>query len=622
MKLRVQISLTILGVFALLTVANFLVQHLVVGPSYQTLENSLASQDAERVNAAIEREVQSIDRFALEWSDWDDAYKWIKGESDAEAFVQSNFAAEDYWEQCHTPVFIFTDATGKVLFSSIRDPETYQPSSMPEFAADRFEEDNLFFPGASAPARAGIIVTSRGPTLIVSRPVVTTDGDAPSVGRFIAARFLTDSAITELREQVGVDFSLLTGSAALGATPTPSLVTPDSDTIIASKSIASLKPGDAIAAQCRIPRSVSAEGQKSSALGLMVMLVSAGAITVCLIGVLQHRVVAPIVKLRRHAADVGATGDLSRRLNSPERNEIGQLAGEFDAMVASLEDARREVSDMSRRAGMAEVASGVLHNVGNAMNSATVSMSTLRRMSADSKSTSLKKVAALLASQSNLADFFANDPRAQQLPGFIAKLADGLEDEHTNIARECERLDTCLAHVNEIVSAHQDIAHAPEVAEQLSLESVLTGAASLVRPSLDRHGVTLLTAPIPSLTGGFHRAKLQQVLVNFLTNAAQAVKDLPQIRRVVSIRSGTTAAGRVWIEVSDQGPGFTKDQRANFFRQGYTTKSDGHGVGLHYCAITIEQLRGEIDAWSDGPDQGATFRIEFPVDTAERRAAA
>ncbi|MFZ4574464.1 MAG: CHASE4 domain-containing protein [Phycisphaerales bacterium] len=620
MKLRALLGLTILTVFALLTVADLLVYRFVSAPGYQRLEDRLARSDADRVDAAITRELDGLDKFALEWSDWDDSYKWVMGESDAEAFVKSNFAAEDYWRQCRTPVFIFTDRTGKVMFKSVRDPETYQPRAIAEFDCAQFSQGGRYFPGHDAPEAKGLVTTELGPALYVSRPVVPTAGDEPSAGRFIAIRFLDESAVAALREQVGVNFALV-ASAASGS-DTRLDIGEDRSVITATTTLTASTADQPISAVCEIPRSVTAEGVKSGRLSLTAMLVSAAAITLCLIGALQLKVVQPIIRLRKHAMEVGATGDFTRRFGAASKDEIGELAREFDTMVASLGEAKREVADMSRRAGMAEVASGVLHNVGNAMNSARVSISTVRRIVSDSKVSSVRKVSDLIGSQPDLADFFTNDARGRQLPGFVNKLSESLESEQGTLDRECDRLDACLMHINDIVRTHQDIARAPEVAEFTSLAAVIEGAAVVVRPSFERHGLTLDVERAPLVTGAFYRAKVQQVLVNLLTNAEQAIKASGNADGRVRVASGTTGAGRVWIEVTDTGRGFTAEQRASFFRQGYTTKADGHGVGLHYCAISLGQIGGTIDATSEGPGAGATFRIEFQVEATERRAAA
>jgi C4-dicarboxylate-specific signal transduction histidine kinase len=126
---------------------------------------------------------------------------------------------------------------------------------------------------------------------------------------------------------------------------------------------------------------------------------------------------------------------------------------------------------------------------------------------------------------------------------------------------------------------------------------------------------------LPDVRGCFHRTRLQQVLVNLLTNAGQAVRHLPPEQRQVLL-SADKQGDQITITVQDQGMGFDSANREKLFRQGFTTRQDGHGVGLHYCAITMGQLNGSIDAESAGPGLGATFRISFPINRELPRAAA
>jgi signal transduction histidine kinase len=186
---------------------------------------------------------------------------------------------------------------------------------------------------------------------------------------------------------------------------------------------------------------------------------------------------------------------------------------------------------------------------------------------------------------------------------------------------EFDRLDHAISHIGEIVREQQDVARAPDVAEIGLLESVIRGAVDLVRPSFGRHGVALTLNELPDVRGCFHRTRLQQVLVNLLTNAGQAVRHLPPEQRQVLL-SADKQGDQITITVQDQGMGFDSANREKLFRQGFTTRQDGHGVGLHYCAITMGQLNGSIDAESAGPGLGATFRISFPINRELPRAAA
>lgn len=615
MKLRTQIIFILLGVFVALAAASGIVQSLVTLPSYAHLERRLAHEDGDRCVAAIERELEALDKFGLEWSMWDDAYDWAL--NPVAGFIERN-VTDEYFQQANAPVFLYCDAAGKVLYSSVRDPETGLPEHSEVFSRDSFAGDTMLFVNAEAPEFRGMLLTDRGPAIICSRPVVPTANNKPSAGRFIAARYLSGSGLDSLRAQVGIDFVLKPGEARSNADV---VELPGGEELEVIKPLRTLNPANTLAIVATLPRSVMTEGRATVRRSALTMFGSAAAITLCLVVAMQCRVVNRVGRLHRHAASLARTGDLSSRVEVEGSDEIASLANEFNQMLSRLEESQRSMADLSRRAGMAEVASGVLHNVGNAMNSVVVSMGTIRTSLATSKVSSLQKAATLLASQPDPAAFITADPRGTQIPAFLTKVSDAIANEHAQLATEFDRLDHAVRHIGEIVREQQDVARAPDVAESVQLDRVIMGAADLVRPSFDRHSVTLTIGDLPDVRACFYRARLQQVLVNLLTNAGQAVRHLLPIQRQVSV-SAELDGDRIVISVTDQGQGFAPEEREKFFRQGYTTRQDGHGVGLHYCAVTMSQLKGSIEAHSAGPGLGATFRITFPINREVRRSAA
>jgi methyl-accepting chemotaxis protein len=194
--------------------------------------------------------------------------------------------------------------------------------------------------------------------------VVPTADNKPSSGRFIAARYLSGSELESLRAQVGIDFRLeyLAGQTAL--TPGISELR-GKDQLQVVKPLTSLDPSGSLAVVATLPRPVMTEGRATVARSAFVMLASAAVITLCLVVALQLREVNRIGRLQRHATELSRTGDLTSRVCVEGSDEIASLADEFNQMLARLDESQRSPTDLSRRAGMAEVASGVLHNVGN-----------------------------------------------------------------------------------------------------------------------------------------------------------------------------------------------------------------------------------------------------------------
>ena len=115
------------------------------------------------------------------------------------------------------------------------------------------------------------------------------------------------------------------------------------------------------------------------------------------------------------------------------------------------------------------------------------------------------------------------------------------------------------------------------------------------------------------------RHKLLQILTNLISNAAHALAASPRQDKMVTIRAKEAGAGRLWIEISDNGVGIPKENLTRIFEHGFTTRKKGHGFGLHSAALSVSEMGGSIEARSDQPGNGAVFTIELPMQTQEAR---
>ena len=279
-----------------------------------------------------------------------------------------------------------------------------------------------------------------------------------------------------------------------------------------------------------------------------------------------------------------------------------------------LSAANAQLRESSRRAGMAEVASNVLHNIGNVLTSAKTSLSVLATASRQTRAGGVRRVADLLAAhQAELAEFMASD-RGQALPRFLAELAKTIEREHEEAEVELARLRSSLAHIQEVIHAQQSAAGSVGVFEDLRLDELVEQAVRLA--SLDRLEIARdLAAPSPV---PLDRGKVLQIVVNLLRNAEQATHGQSSPPRL-EIHTRQDPRG-VTLEVVDNGQGIAADDLVRVFAHGFTTKPTGNGFGLHSAALAAQEMGGSLNAKSDGPGCGATFVLELPA--AQRARAA
>jgi len=278
-----------------------------------------------------------------------------------------------------------------------------------------------------------------------------------------------------------------------------------------------------------------------------------------------------------------------------------------------LESAHKRLIETSRLAGMAEVATDVLHNVGNVLNSVNVSCSLAVDRVKASKAASLSKVSALLEeNRGRLGEFLVNDPRGQRIPGYLAALAEHYTGEQSTLLQELEQLRENIEHIKQIVAMQQSYAKVAGVTETVSAGQLAEDALHINAAALARHTVQVRREfeETPPILTDKHR--VLQILVNLIRNAKYALDDSGLPDRLMTLRIGGDGDGHVRIQVSDNGVGIPPENLTRIFGHGFTTRHNGHGFGLHSSALAVRELGGSIQAQSEGLGKGATFTLLLP----------
>ncbi|MGI8436191.1 MAG: ATP-binding protein [Chthoniobacterales bacterium] len=278
----------------------------------------------------------------------------------------------------------------------------------------------------------------------------------------------------------------------------------------------------------------------------------------------------------------------------------------------ALHDSQQKLLETSRLAGMAEVATGVLHNVGNVLNSVNVSASLMIEKLRRSKAPKLSQAAALLTSQNgSLADYLTNDPTGQKLPGYLAKLGEFFIAENAELLEEADQLGRNIEHIKEVVVMQQSYAKVSGVFENLPPEGLVADAIAMNASAFERHGVTLETKFSPAPAVRVDRHKVLQILINLLRNAKYALEESKQPDKRITV-SISAEAENVHVVVADNGIGIPAENLTRVFAHGFTTKHDGHGFGLHSGALAARAMDGSLTVESAGLGQGATFTLALP----------
>ena len=284
---------------------------------------------------------------------------------------------------------------------------------------------------------------------------------------------------------------------------------------------------------------------------------------------------------------------------------------------AELQEAHQALMRASREAGMAEVASSVLHNVGNVLNSVNVSANMLEERLRTSRAPGLARVAAMLEEQGDqLGSFIASDDRGKRLPSYLAQLSSQLLTDRDTALQELASLVKSVEHIKDIVRMQQTYATYGGVVESVAVADLVNDSVRLNAEAFSRHKVTLACEfeEVPAIKVDKHR--VLQILVNLIRNAKYACEDSGRSDKRITIRVTQCALG-VAIAVVDNGVGIAAENMTRIFGHGFTTRPGGHGFGLHSAALAAQELKGSLRVASDGPGCGATFRLELPITPAK-----
>jgi len=307
----------------------------------------------------------------------------------------------------------------------------------------------------------------------------------------------------------------------------------------------------------------------------------------------------------------------------PLRNDDGQIIGtmgiskDFTAVKeaeAKLEEMHAQLVEASRVAGMAEVATSILHNVGNVLNSVNVSCSIVSDKIRDSRIVNVTKLAALLNDHAADLPAFLSSPKGRQLPAYLSELATHLSAERDQILLELQSLASNIDHIKEIVASQQSYARTAGLIESVHLPELVEDALAMHKGALGRHSVKVFREYSDTPPVLVDKHKVLQILINLLHNSKYAVDEGAPPEKRVTVRIEKNGGNTVRVSVIDNGVGIPKEHLSRIFEHGFTTRKDGHGFGLHSGALTARELGGTLTAYSDGLGRGAKFVLELPVE--------
>ena len=323
--------------------------------------------------------------------------------------------------------------------------------------------------------------------------------------------------------------------------------------------------------------------------------------------ILELTLVRPLSALTRRIERIRRDRDLSRRLNVRPGDEIGALALAFNGMMDEIEQARGELRDTSFRLGMAEMASGVLHNVRNSLTPFTGHLQLAKQTLEAAALAELRRAAG------ELAEGPADARRRAELAEFMQLAVDDTASRIATATEKLEKLTQVVKKIETILVAHGRTRPRRELEEAIPLGQAIQDGLTLA-PEGYLESMRIVIDPsveaAPKVRG--NAVILQQVVANLVCNAAEAAaraKFAGTVLRISAKSLATEAGPMVETVFADNGPGFEPGLAERIFARGSSSKPVASGLGLHWCANVITSMGGRMSAASFGPGQGAAVGV-------------
>lgn len=620
LSLQDKVSLSLFAVMAVLAVLSYSIVSAVIAPAFDDLELTAAETNIVRVDRAIDAELEALRRLALDWAPWDDTFLFVQGEYPA--FEVSNLPLS-VMNDLELDLILFYNTSRNLHWGTLLvDERVRDVASSGIFATGNSTEAKLTSHEVISDEILGLLQTDHGPMLIVSLPITHTDRRGPIAGSLIIGRLLDDSMLSELKRRTEVDFSWYettdessqqqseaTDLRYAGPEAISNEVTKDRIRTFFLRRDLNDKPILLLVAST--PREISALGQHTLNGALLLLAAATVIVSFVIWLLLRNMIIKPLELISTHISSIHESGDLTRRLNMSRSDEIGAVGRNFDEMAGELNDARQLLLEQSFKAGKADTAAEVMHNIRNAM---TPLINGIDRLGTAFKITDGLKVG---QATKQIADLECTPDRKNKLLKYVDSAFKHIEESHAESRGELDAVSKQAKLVESIISDQDRHAHSKPVIESLELDKILDEAV-LVIPKQSSPSVRVnLQEELGEYRVKGHRVGLLQVLGNIILNAYEAIQRSESGSGSISLSASNETIDdqeMIRLVVSDTGCGFDDKSGRKLFQRGYTSKSgDLNGLGLHWCANAIAAMGGRIKAESTGAGQGAQFHLLLPA---------
>ncbi|MEO0652899.1 MAG: ATP-binding protein, partial [Planctomycetota bacterium] len=594
------------------------VQRQVLLPSFAEVQRDEALGQSDSAARAIDGEIKSLERRTRALAELETFATFV--ESDGEGFA-GELLEDRFLELQGLDLAYLVNERGEVLWSALSERVGGERDSLRGFPRGRLSPTHPLTTrvGENPVGNSGLFPSEVGPMVVAASPTGKPGRRSGwlLLGELISERRLEEEAgsgatawtIEDLDMPPDVRAALDLATASVG----PVVVPDDAGNTITYRVLEDLQSRPTVLLATRTPGAIL----ESAHATIRYALLSAVAVGLTMLLVLQRllaRVVTdPLAQFTDAVVEIGARDDDTARLDIKRDDEIGVLAEEFESMLSKLSASRAALVSTARSAGMSEIATGILHNIGNVLNSVVLSQELATKSLQGTSLDKLERLSALLAEQDDLARFIQEDPRGTKLVTFLEALVTELRAERDDVRRELAESGSGIEHIRELVASQQALAGRSTVEERTQITDQIEKAVSVTASASggsDCVEIVRDLEPLPSQL--LDRHKLLEILVNLVQNARQAVSSEAADTPTITIRAAREG-DRLRISVADNGKGIAPEDLERIFAHGFTTRREGNGFGLHASANSARQLGGNLTVHSEGRGHGAVFVLDLPL---------